>query len=103
MSLIPRGFLVAQCDRCQLMLEVDGSEIVFDDINEAVSYMNDREWIVVHEYGEGGAGAQGTRHPGSGPWCKHIALCRYLNGYPAWPKSNAPAPVPASALKPLFG
>ena len=37
------------------------------------------------------------------PWCKHIALCRYLNGYPAWPKSNAPAPVPASALKPLFG
>jgi hypothetical protein len=24
-------------------------------------------------------------------------------GYPAWPKSNAPAPVPASALKPLFG
>jgi hypothetical protein len=66
------------------MLEVDGSEIVFDDINEAVSYMNDREWIVVHEYG-------------------HIALCRYLNGYPAWPKSNAPAPVPASALKPLFG
>ena len=35
MSLIPRGFLVAQCDRCQLMLEVDGSEIVFDDINEA--------------------------------------------------------------------
>lgn len=56
MSLIPRGFLVAQCDRCQLMLEVDGSEIVFDDINEAVSYMNDREWIVVHEYGEDGFG-----------------------------------------------
>lgn len=30
-------------------------------------------------------------------------MSRYLNGYPAWPKSNAPAPVPASALKPLFG
>lgn len=37
------------------------------------------------------------------PWCKHVALCRHLNGYPAWPKPNTPAPVPAASLKPIFG